>query len=241
MSKRLEKFFNFFFPERCILCNCVIRNKKAVCAECFHKLELLSEVRTCKKCSHPVSEGAILCNTCLTHPHYFTACFAAALYKEELRSSIIKFKFYKRPDLHRGLARLILMSLAKFDFLPRFDAVIGVPLSAKRLAERGYEQAILIAKVVAEELSVPLLDACVKKTRDAAAQSKLSYTKRQKNLRGAFDVVNPDEVKGKVILLVDDIYTTGATVDEISRVLLKAGAKEVYVAVVALTELVGGE
>lgn len=237
MSKKIEKIFSFFFPSRCVLCDCVVRDKKPVCSDCFEKLTLLSEVRTCKKCSYPISEGAILCDVCLTHSHYFTACFAAAIYKKELRQAIIKFKFYKRPDLHRGLAELILMRLAKFDVLPKFDAVIGVPLSEKRLAERGYEQAVLIAKVVAEELGIKLLKNCVKKIKDVPAQSKLSYAKRQKNLRGAFKVIDAEKVKEKVILLIDDIYTTGATVDEVSKILLAAGAKEIYVATVALTEL----
>ncbi|MBQ4516004.1 MAG: ComF family protein [Clostridia bacterium] len=237
MSKKIEKLLNFFFPSRCVLCDRVVRDKKSVCPDCHEKLTLLSEVRTCKKCSHPVPEGAVFCDVCLTHPHYFTACFAAAIYKKELRRSIIKFKFYKRPDLHRGLAGLILMRLAKFDLLPKFDAVIGVPLSEKRLEERGYEQAVLIAKVIAKELGVKLLKKCIKKIKDVPAQSKLSYAKRQQNLRGAFEITNYKKVKGKVILLVDDIYTTGATVDEISKILLEAGAKEVYVATVALTEL----
>ena len=237
MSKKIESFLNLFFPSRCVLCDRVVKGKKSVCSECYEKLTFLSDERTCKKCSHPISEGAVLCDACLVHQHYFTANFAAAVYKKEVREAIIKYKFYKRPDLHRGLAGLILMRLAKFDLLPKFDAVIGVPLSEKRLEERGYEQAVLLAKVVAEELRVKLLRKCIKKIKDAPAQSKLSYAKRQQNLRGAFEIVNHKKVKGKVILLIDDIYTTGATVDEISKILLEAGAKEVYVATVALTEL----
>lgn len=224
----------FLFPNRCILCSKVVRGEAALCANCAKKPMLLANKRICKKCSRPVAEGEFLCPNCQVHPHYFTACFATAVYEGELRRSILRYKFYNRPEYHRGYAQLILSHLSGFDALPRFDAVIGAPLSKERLRERGYNQSEVIAKVVAKTLGIPFIKDGVTKLRHTVAQSSLSYDARRKNLRGAFRVAKPEAFRGKIVLLIDDVLTTGATADEISRVLLKAGTKSVYIAVVAI-------
>lgn len=224
------------FPDRCILCGEIVRGS-AVCEACTGKLTHCADVRVCKKCSRPIPEGQLLCGNCLVAPHYFTACFAAAVYEKELRHSILKYKFYNHPEFSRGYARLIWERLLSFEVLPRFELIVCAPLSDIRLKERGYNQSELIAKELARLTGLPFCKNCVKKVRHTAAQSSLSYRMRLKNLTGAFRVEKPEDVRGKIVLLVDDVLTTGATADEISKQLLKSGAKKVYVATAAVTPL----
>lgn len=223
------------YPGRCVFCDAVIRTG-AVCEDCKDKLRLTENERVCKKCSRPVGENSVLCPDCLVRPRHFTASFAAAIYSDELRSSVIRFKFYKRPDYHRGYAKIILGSLSALDTLPDVDVVIGVPLSKEGYRERGYHQAVLIAKEVAKGLGLPVFKNVLKKIRHTPAQSSLPREARLENLRGAFGIFKKEKIKGKTILLIDDVFTTGSTADEVSKTLLRAGAKEVYVATLAVTE-----
>ena len=229
-----EWVLSLIYPERCILCDAVVGGD-AVCENCKDKLRLTENERVCKKCSRPVGEDAVLCPDCLVRPRYFTASFAAAVYNDELRSSVIRFKFNKRPDYHRGYARIMLAHLRSLDSLPVIDAVIGVPLSKERYRERGYHQATLIAKEVAKGLGLPVFKNVLKKIRHTPAQSSLPREARLENLRGAFCVFKKEKIKDKTILLIDDVFTTGSTADEISKTLLRAGAKEVYVAAFSVT------
>lgn len=235
MSGKLEAAVRLLFPDRCVICGKVVDGGATFCPDCADKITFCRDGRMCKKCSRPISEGQLLCRDCLIHPHHFTACFSAAVYDGELRRSILRYKFYNHPEYHRGYARLILFHLLSFEAFPHFGAVVGVPLSKQRLRERGYQQAELIARAVAKGLGVPFYKNCVRKIRHTSAQSTLTYQERLKNLSGAFCVERPELVQGQTILLVDDVFTTGATTDEIAKILLKAGAKEVYAATVAIT------
>ena len=231
-----HKLLKALFPDRCVLCGHIVHSG-AICNACRDNISLCRDMRVCKKCSRPLPDEQLLCGNCLVTPRYFTACFSAAIYEKELRHSIILYKFYNHPEYHRGYAKLILSHLSSFDALPRFNVVIGAPLSATRKKERGYNQAELIAKELARLMRLPFCKGCVQKIRHTTAQSDLPYSKRLKNLRGAFRVEKTAEIYDKTILLVDDVLTTGATADEISKQLLKAGAKQVYVATVATTPL----
>ncbi len=235
LLKLKDWIISLLYPERCIFCDVVIRGD-VVCEDCKDKLRLTKDKRSCKKCSRPIDKNSVLCHDCMIRPRHFSACFAAAVYTDELRRSVIRFKFYKRPDYHRGYAKLILDHLSSLGSLPYFDAVIGVPLSKERYRERGYQQALLIAREVSKGLGLSHLKKAVKKVRHTPAQSTLPRHKRLENLRGAFRVTGKEQIRGKTLLLIDDVFTTGTTVDEISKVLIGAGAKEVYVAVVAVTE-----
>lgn len=235
MSGKLETAVRLLFPDRCVICGKIVTDGAACCPDCVDKIVFCRDGRMCKKCSRPVPEGQLLCRDCLIHPHYFTACFSAALYEGELRRCLLRYKFYNHPEYHRGYARLILSHLLSFDALPRFGAVLGVPLSKQRLRQRGYGQAELIARAVAKGLRAPFYKNCVRKNRHTPAQSTLTYQERLKNLSGAFFVEKPELIRNQTILLVDDVFTTGATADEIAKILLKAGAKEIYVTTVAVT------
>lgn len=231
------KFVRLFFPNRCVLCESVLAGDAALCETCRGKITLLGTASLCQKCSRPVSSGQAFCRDCLVQAHSFAACYAAALYEGALRQSVLRFKFYRHPEYYRGYAQMILARLVQTEHLPHFDAVIAAPLSAERRKERGYNQSELLAKAVSKGLGVPFEKNCIQKIRHTPAQSTLSYTERMHNLRSAFRIKAKERVRGKTILLVDDILTTGATADEIARVLLRAGAHSVYAAVLAVTPI----
>lgn len=229
-----HNLLKLLFPERCILCGQVTK-EGAVCKQCADKLVFCRDIRICKKCSRPISEEQLLCEFCASTPRSFTACFAPVVYTGELRRSILKYKFYQHPEYHRGYAKLIFSHLLSLGVLPHFDLVVAAPLSKERMKERGYNQAQLIAKELARLMGLPFAKNCVRKIQHTAAQSTLSHQERLKNVSNAFSVVNAEAVCGKTVLLTDDILTTGSTADEVAKQLLKAGAKQVYVAVVAVT------
>lgn len=231
-----HKLFAFFFPDRCILCGQPLSGG-AVCEHCVDKLTLCRDIHICKKCSRPIDENQLFCTNCAVTPHYFTICFAAAVYEGEMRRSILKYKFYHHPEYYRGYARLIYAHLLSFDMLPHFDMIAAAPLSDARQKERGYNQAELIGKELARLMNLPFCKNCVRKIRHTNAQSTLSYRERRKNLENTFRAERTETICGKTVLLVDDVFTTGTTADEITKQLLKSGAKQVYVAVVAVTPL----
>ncbi len=230
-----DRLIRLLFPPRCLLCDRVVRSFAAICCDCAEYAPLLHDQHLCKKCSRPIGEEHFLCQDCLVHLRYFTASFAAATYEGDLRKALLRFKFHARPDMMRGFGRLILSRLGQEEFLPRFDFAIGVPMTKRRIKARGYNQSELLARMVAPHLHIPFVRNVIRKIRETAPQSALPYHERLTNLRGAFRVSQPELVKNKRILLVDDIFTTGATTNEVSKTLLRAGAKEVYVAVVAVT------
>ena len=122
------------------------------------------------------------------------------------------YKFNERPDLHIGFSKLACKILERSDVF--FDAVVCVPVSKKTMSERGYNQSALIAKKISEYFDVPFYDDLLIKVKETKKQSELKLKERGKNVKGAFDVNNPERIKHSCVLLVDDIFTTGATMRE---------------------------
>ena len=149
--------------------------------------------------------------------------------------SIYRFKYGKRPEYAEYYGEEIADYLGDFirDLKP--DALVPIPIHRKRYAKRGYNQAALLAKEVSKNTGIPYLEGVVKRRRNTAPLKMLSPQERQKNLKNAF-IVGENVVKLKTIILIDDIYTTGATVDEVTKVLHKAGIPDVY-----FVALAGGE
>ena len=139
-------------------------------------------------------------------------------------------KFYGLKRLAKPLGKLLL----NFD-LPELDGVVPVPLSIKRLRERGFNQSLLIARVISKEIKAPLLMDTLLKKKDTLPQTGLSARERMLNLKNAFDIRG--DIRGLRLLLVDDVMTTGATVKECSKELMKAGAKEVTVLTLARSSM----
>jgi ComF family protein len=176
------------------------------------------------------SEYSKVCGQCLKKEPPFSKVTNYGLYEGVLAEAINQLKFHGIKRLSKPLGRLLL----SLD-LPKMDGIVPVPLSVKRLRERGFNQSLLIARVVSKAIRVPLLMDILFKKKETTPQIGLSAKQRQTNLKDAFEA-NGD-IKGLHLLLVDDVMTTGATVTECSRQLRKAGAKEVVVLTLARSSM----
>lgn len=176
------------------------------------------------------SEYGHVCGQCLKKAPPFSKVLNYGLYEGVLSEAINHLKFYGIKRLAKPLAGL----LCAFDF-SGLDGIVPVPLSMRRLRERGFNQSLLIARVISRKFHVPLLMDNLMKIKETPPQIGLTAKKRLLNLKNAFGVKG--DIKGFRILLVDDVMTTGATVTECSKVLIKAGAKEVTVLTLARTSM----
>jgi ComF family protein len=174
-----------------------------------------------------------LCSACLTEERYFTKARAIALYEGLLAETVSRFKYQGASRLAKPLGALLgEYQDLEFSFA-EFDLILAVPLHSRRLRQRGFNQSMLLARRLSQRHSIPLDFASLHRTRHTQPQTHLSGSERQKNIRGAFQVRRPGVISGKHILLIDDVFTTGATVQECSKVLLEAGAKRVDVLTLA--------
>jgi competence protein ComFC len=160
----------------------------------------------------------------------FSKSITFGIYKESLAEAIHQFKFYGLKRLARPLGSLLL----EID-LPQTDGIVSVPLSRQGLRDRGFNQSLLLAKIIAREMKVPLLMDVLFKKKDTPPQIGLSLKERLLNLQGSFEVKK--DITGLRLLLIDDVITTGATVTECSKVLLRAGAEQVFVVALARAAL----
>ena len=165
---------------------------------------------------------------------HFTRCVCVGWYRDELRNSVRQFKFRSHPEYAKDYGRAMAEEVRRF--LPgAYDCITWMPVSEKRLQERGYDQARLLAEAMGEVLNKPVL-ALLKKTRDNPAQSSLAEGRdRAANVAGAYAVPDPSAAEGKRVLLTDDIFTTGATLEEGAKILREAGCSQVVCAVLCRT------
>lgn len=229
------KVLSFLFPDPCAICMKPAGRNRFVCASCEEALILLKPRALCRTCLAPLPSGADICGKCLKEKPKYEQLVACALYENELRTSLHRYKFSGRADLHTPFALMLCSQLRSFH-CTEFEIVIPVPLSEERLKERGFNQAELIAKEIAKAFHVPCVSDALKKCRNTKRQSDLRGAERSKNIRDAFVLSNSDAVRGKTVLLVDDIFTTGATMREAAAV-LSAACKCVYACAVAKTDL----
>lgn len=226
-----------FLPPCCPVCErplgALAASSSGLCAACREEFRPLSSP-CCPRCSlpYPTRGGTDhLCEPCQRHEPPFLWVAAAGVHEGGLREAVHRFKFGGRLDLDRPLGQLIHQRVGGRlrAFAP--EMVVAVPLHPRRLRERTYNQALLLARVLARELDAPVRARALARVRDTGSQQRLSRDERRRNLRQAF--VADALVAGRRILLVDDVVTTGATVAECARALLDAGAASVAVAALA--------
>jgi ComF family protein len=172
---------------------------------------------------------------------YFTRARAWGCYpgdeiaEHPLRQLVQKFKYGRKVSLGKPLGRLMAQGCEEFLKGCHVDLIVPVPLHPKRLRWRGFNQSLLLARQVSRLYEVPIDPFVLCRDRETAPQTQLTEDERRRNVRGAFAIRPVKSLKGKSLLLVDDVYTSGATVNECSRVLVRGGAKEVYVLTLART------
>lgn len=226
-----------FFPSCCRLCSSLLDrpNEKIVCRACF---ESLRPRRTsfCLSCGR-FFEGSgepHLCLKCLQEKPPFSIHRSSGKYSGKLKDIILLYKYKNFRILGKGLAQFVLFVLGNEESLWwDVDFVVAVPLHPKRKRHRGFNQAEIIAKELAGLKKIEFLDRILVKTKNVPPQTLIEAENRDKNVKDAFKIERKEKINGKVVLLVDDVFTTGATLRECSSVLNQAGTKEVRAITVA--------
>ena len=224
----ISNILNSIYPSECPVCGKAadIFIHSPVCSACWSQIRRYTGP-SCGICALPfISEYAQLCGGCMKKSPPYARVIAYGLYEGVLKEAISRFKFYGLRRLSRPLGGL-LPNLP----IPEADAIVPVPLTAKGLRQRGFNQSLLLARVVSKKTGIPLNIDTLLKIKETPPQVGLSASERHKNLAGAFTAKGA--IKGSRILLVDDVVTTGATAAACSKALLKAGAQEINVLTIA--------
>lgn len=233
----LNNFFNFIFPDNfsCLCCGRdVFNNKYEICDSCKNKLHFLTG-KLCKHCSeHLISDGNF-CIHCKGKIFYCDKIISPFVYDGIVKNFILGLKYNNKKYYANSLSIFMCDTYNKNNLL--CDLIIPVPLCDKRLKERGYNQSELLAKPISKTLNLPLVTECLIRVKQTPSQVNLNYKERTNNLIDAFKVINKKLIKDKTILLIDDVYTTGATITECAKTLKRAGAKVVYALTAAHTIL----
>ncbi len=236
-----ESLFSALFPSDCRLCNAPLANISVlpVCTECLDSIQPLTG-RLCSCCGDRLvsyAQDGQICIHCEEESPHFRHAEAYGIYEDALRELVHLLKYRGVPPAARPLGKRLAATLRRLlSSRPGEWLVVPVPLHRERRRDRGFNQSELIAKVALRELRDLPLDLAPKllvRTRPTETQTGYTREQRRTNLHGAFKVPDKTSVKGRKILLIDDVLTTGATADECSRVLLRAGAEQVLVATVA--------
>lgn len=154
-------------------------------------------------------------------------------YEGKIRKIIIDYKFNEKSYIYVTFVNFLLKNKKIFENIKNYDTIIPVPISKKRQKERGYNQSLLIARKIAEKTNLELMNNCLIKTKNIIEQSKLNKEDRLQNIYGVYELKNRQLIENKKILLIDDIYTTGSTVNECSRMLRIANPAKIGVLVLA--------
>jgi ComF family protein len=233
LKSSLRALLDFFLPGFCLFCQAPLTPgaKSLVCSKCLKGIAFIPRPY-CSICGAPF-QGEVgpehLCQECLTHPPPFSRARAVAFYEGQMLQAIHRLKYQRQLIYAKFLGQLLVASGAA-DLVAAADLVVPVPLHTRRLRWRGFNQALLLAQAFPD---IPLGREILVRNRPTLPQVQLSHQERLTNVKGAFVVPEPDAVAGKAVLLVDDVYTTGATVKECAQALRRAGAGTVEVLTVA--------
>lgn len=213
----LKNLLDLIFPPRCVFCGKFLHSHETgICSTC--------------KITLPFAEGPAVRRS----GDFFDFCIAPLYYKDDVRRSVLRFKF-RGATGNASVYAGILSDCIREEISGKYDIISWVPISKKREKTRGYDQSMLLALATALELGDVAVET-LRKTTDTPAQSSLSGAeKRRANVAGVYEVKDPELIAGKRILLIDDVMTTGSTLSECARTLLMAGAESVLCAALAQT------
>jgi len=228
--------FQFFLPPQCPCCERLLEeDQQGFCSNCLSEIRWI-EPPFCSICGIPFISKEVEshpCGACVTHRKYFTMARAWGAFEGSLQEAIHRWKYEGKTRLTHFFAEWMVKGLNRYWEPDSLDLLIPVPLYTQRLRERGFNQALLLVKELSRRTGIPYRKTILQKKKPTIPQVNLSGAEREKGLRGAFHIIRNEELLGKSVLLVDDVYTTGATVNECSKVLLRGGAERVDVLTLA--------
>lgn len=214
------------FPRHCPVCDQPVKWKTLICPECLVKLKRVEEPY-CMRCGKPLSDsGQEYCGDCRRGKALYLA--GRALYEyDSAAASIYRFKYGGRQEYAAFFGRQMAEAFGGFLEQTKTEGLLPVPLSKQRFSGRGYNQAALLAREIGKQTSLPVYENLASRVRDTLPQKILKPHERQNNLKKAFKIAQND-VKLSTITIVDDIYTTGSTVNALAEILRASGVESVY-------------
>jgi len=234
----LEKLAHFFLPPQCYCCGDFLEEgQRGICLDCLSGVHWI-EPPFCTVCGIPFLSAETEnhpCGGCLREEKYFTAARALGYYEGSLQEVIHRWKYEEKTHLTSLMGQWMVEGLNRYWGASCFSLLIPVPLHVQRLRERGFNQALLLAKELSHWTGIPYEKRALQKKKPTSPLVSLSGREREREVKGVFFAAEKEKLEGKAILLVDDVYTTGATANECSKVLLAAGAKSVDVLTLART------
>lgn len=218
------QILNRLLPHVCLLCHHLTTRKQDLCEGCYQALPILTQ--GCSLCANPLCFSKHICGTCLEDPPPFDRVITSFLYQPPISGWILQLKFSHQLHLAKLLGELLAEKIQQESgTLP--DCILPVPLHQKRIQERGFNQALEIARPIAKKLKIPLYPLACLRQAYTSANAKLHADARQKNLKNAFAVTR--DFSGMHVAIVDDVMSTGCTVRELSLTLKKHGAKRIEI------------
>ena len=235
VSRAVDRVCDLIWPRRCAVRECGRRSdrpRRHICSRCFASLPFLESGGECDRCGSPVPAKTVhsfVCEECMAHPPAYERARSALRYALAARELVMEFKYRRGLHLTEDFGDLLeATARAKFE-TSAIDAVVPVPLHPHRMRERGFNQSELLARTLARRLDRRMDARSLVRRRDTEHQARLGGAERKRNLNeAAFAVRRPGYVRGRTILLVDDVMTTGTTLSVCAKALLRAGAARVW-------------
>ena len=232
-KKPVPKILNLIYPPKCGICGKL--NQDFLCKKCEKILDsqAIFQIDKIDKIDKFDKSDKIVRNNSDFISKNFENHLYIFKYEGIIRNTIIKYKFNEKSYLYKTFVNFLLKNEKFFKILESYDTIIPVPISKKRMKERGYNQSLLIAKQISKDVKIPLQTNCLFKTKNIIEQSKLNKEQRKQNIQNVYELKNREILNNKQILLIDDIYTTGNTVNECAKVLQQAKPQKIDVLVLA--------
>lgn len=237
----LQHLLDIIYPPRCHICQDFIEgdiNKHNwICLKCLHSFKRISSPY-CSICRTPfasLSEDNHPCEDCLRHPPAYETLAAPYLYEGEILQAIHQLKYSGKTHLAQSLGSLLYLFAREWLGEKKGFILIPIPLHPKRLRERGFNQSLLLAREVAGQHDLEVDFLSLRRKRYTEPQINLKFHERKKNVKNAFEVREKHNINGRSVILLDDVATTGSTMNECAQTLKRAGCKEVYGLVLART------
>ena len=229
----VRAFYDLVYPPCCALCKDRIYDERGViCDDCEHGL-LPIEAPYCERCGQSLATPVSPCSACPGRTFYFDGALSGFQFNTPLQDLTHQLKYRSRPGIGRFLGSLLGKRVEREPAFPHIVAVVPVPLHSLRRRERGYNQSEYIAQGISDETGIPVLRDVLVRNRNTPTQTSLTPDGRAANVEGVFDVIRTDAVRGSSLVLVDDVFTTGATINSGARSLILEGAERVFALTIA--------
>lgn len=235
IQSKMQKLAALLYPPRCVVCDeALVYAGRGVCPECRKKLRYVGGA-VCMRCGKPMREqSTVYCEDCRENEHYFLGGRALYTY-DSVAPSIYRFKYAGRQEYGLFFAREIAYYLGDYIREISPDAIVPVPLHPRKERIRGYNQAEVVAKELGRMLDIPVFPKLVRRVEDTKPLKSMGPWERQNSLKKAF-ILGENGVKLDTTIVIDDVFTTGNTIDAISRVLLEAKSMRIYFITLAIGE-----